>query len=186
MDSIGNERADALAKEAAEYGRKQSPNIPPVSTSNEHLGDQAINQHKHRDADEGMVERITEVQENEAYRPITSLGQITSSLNRRQTSVLTQLRTAHAPINKHLHRIRKNDTPNCPQATCRGITEDVHHLVFTCPRYTHERYHLKRSIGKKAFSSTNLFADKETIPHTLDYLNKIGRFKHIYGDITPD
>ena len=74
---------------------------------------------------------------------------ITSSLNRRQTSLLTQLRTGHAPINKHLHRIGKNDTPNCPQATCRGITEDVHHLIFTCPRNIHERYHLKRSIGKR-------------------------------------
>jgi len=43
-----------------------------------------------------------------------------------------------------------------------------------------------RSIGKKAISSTKLFANEETIPHMLAYLNKIGRFKHLYGDIAPD
>ena len=32
---------------------------------------------------------------------------ITNSLNRGQISILTQLRTGHAPINKRLHRIRK-------------------------------------------------------------------------------
>jgi len=111
---------------------------------------------------------------------------LTSSLNRRQTSILTQLRTGHAPINKHLHRIRNNDTPNCPHTTCTGITEDIHHLIFTCPRYTHERYQLTRKIGKMEFSLRKLFADKDTIPHTLNYLNKIGRFKHIYGDVAPD
>jgi len=127
-----------------------------------------------------MVAEITEIQMNEAYRPLTTIEQITSSLNRRQISILTQLHTGHAPINKHLHRIRKNDTPYCPQGTCTGITEDIRQLIFTCPSYNHTRYQLTRSVGKKALSSTKLFADEKTIPHTLTYLNKIGRFKHIY------
>jgi len=55
--------------------------------------------------------------------------------------------------------------------------------MFTCPRYIQERYHLTQKIGKKNFSTTKLFADKDIIPHTLNYLNNIGRFKHIYRDI---
>jgi len=73
--------------------------------------------------------------------------------------------------------------PYCPQFTCVRATEDIRHLIFTCPRYTQERYHLTQKIGKKNFSTSKLFADKDIIPHTLNYLNKIGRFKHIYRDI---
>ena len=40
-------------------------------------------------------------------------------------------------------------------------------------------------IGKKDFSTPQLFANKNTIPHTLTYVNKFGRFNHIYGDIAP-
>ncbi len=43
-----------------------------------------------------------------------------------------------------------------------------------------------RSIGRKNFATKKLLADEKTIPHTLTYLNRIGRFKHIYGDIAPD
>jgi len=63
--------------------------------------------------------------------------------------------------------------------------EDKHHLLFTCPRYVHERYQLMQRIGKNAFNSNKLLADAKIIPHMLNYLNKIGRFKHIYRDITP-
>jgi len=133
-----------------------------------------------------MVAEITEIQKNEAYQPLTTIRQIMSSLNCRQINILTQLCTGHAPINKHLHRIQKNNTPYCPQGTCMGITEDICHLIFTCPSYNHTQYQLTQSIGKKALSSTKLFADKKTIPHTLTYLNKIRRFKHIYRDIAPE
>ena len=73
--------------------------------------------------------------------------------------------------------------PNCPQSTCTNKTEDVHHLIFTCPKYTHARHQLIRSIGGKSFTLTKLFADEKSIPHTLTYLNKTRRFKNIYGDI---
>jgi len=72
-----------------------------------------------------------------------------------------------------------------PQGTCTGITKDICHLIFMCPSYNHTQYQLTQSIGKKALSSTKLFADEKTIPHMLTYLNKIRRFKHIYRDIAP-
>jgi len=72
--------------------------------------------------------------------PSAKYLEITSSLNRRQASILTQLRTGHAPINMHLHRIQKSVTPYCPQFTCVQATEDIRHLMFTCPRYIQERY----------------------------------------------
>jgi len=108
------------------------------------------------------------------YIKITS----SRSLNRRQTSILTQMRTGHAPINSHLHRIRKVDTPYCPQNSCTNAIEDIHHLFFTCPHYIRARFHLMYIIGIKPFTMPKLFANENIIPHTLTYLNNIGRFKH--------
>jgi hypothetical protein len=109
---------------------------------------------------------------------------ITSSLNCRQMALLMQLLTGHAPINRHLHMIHKNDTPNCPQSRCKSSIEDIHHLIFTCPKYMQARYHLREKIGRKAFNLTKLLANNKIIHHTFTYLNKIRRFKHIYRDIS--
>ena len=189
MDSTGNERADVLAKEAAEFGSSDLNNLPtflhqqlPNSIS---ATKQAIN---------AKIKKLTKEwwQKSPRFKrtriidpsfPSAKYLEITSSLNRRQASILTQLRTGHAPINMHLYRIQKSDTPYCPQFTCVQATEDIRHLMFTCPRYIQERYRLTQRIGKKNFSTTKLFADKNIIPHTLNYLNNIGQFKHIYGDI---
>jgi len=55
-----------------------------------------------------------------------------------QAGLYTQLRTGHAPLNKHLFCSKRSNTPNCLQ--CRDITpKTVHHLLFTCPRYDRER-----------------------------------------------
>ena len=99
--------------------------------------------------------------------PSNKYIKITSSLNRRQTSILTQIRTGHAPINSHLHRIRKADTPYCPQNSCTNAIEDIHHLSFTCPHYIRARFHLMRIIGKKSFThAQTIHRRKHNTPHT--------------------
>jgi len=65
--------------------------------------------------------------------PLDKFLEITSSLNHRQTSVLTQLRTGHILINKHLHRIGKSDMPYCPQFTCPRYAQERHQLVTKLP-----------------------------------------------------
>jgi hypothetical protein len=82
--------------------------------------------------------------------------------------------------------IQRTNSPYCPQETCRDATEDIHHYISTCPLYATARYNLTRKIGRKAFSIPNLFVNEKTIPHTPTYLNKTGRLKHIFGDITSD
>jgi len=39
---------------------------------------------------------------------------LVNDLPHKHTSILTQLCTAHAPLTKHLHRIRKAGSPICP------------------------------------------------------------------------
>ena len=38
-------------------------------------------------------------------------------------------------LNKHLHRINRSDTPNCPN--CTDTKETVAHYIGQCPAYSH-------------------------------------------------
>ena len=191
MKSEGNENADAEAKTAAVDGSSSLNRLPPFLHHQLPISISAIKKGISKDikmqtkAWWSSSPRFTKMNAIDPSLPSDEFLKILSSLNRRQTSLLTQLRTGHAPLNKHLHTIQKSPTPNCPQPTCASAIEDIHHLIFTCPRYIHARYHLTRYIGRKDFTLSNLLANKDTIDHTLTYLNSIGRFKNIFGDIAP-
>jgi len=79
MDSVGNERADVLAKEAAEFGSSDQNILPiflhrqlPISIS---ATKQAINARIKKSMKEWWAE-IAEIQENKAHRSVISLSQI--------------------------------------------------------------------------------------------------------------
>ncbi|KAG2117577.1 hypothetical protein DEU56DRAFT_717063, partial [Suillus clintonianus] len=61
---------------------------------------------------------------------------------------LFQLRTGHAPLNKHLFRIAKVPSPICQQ--CHRKEETVHHFLIACPAYTQQRLTLQNEIGPRA------------------------------------
>ena len=153
--STGNKRADTLAKEAAEHGSSPIEDLPtflhqrlPASVS---AIKQAITANIKRQVKEWWRRspRSIKMRHIDPSLPSDNYIKITNKLNRRQTSLLTQLRTGHAPLNKYLHKIRKSHRPHCPQATCTSVTEDIRHLIFTCPAYTHARYQLKRKLGRR-------------------------------------
>lgn len=68
--------------------------------------------------------------------PSNKFIRLVSSLPKRQTSIYTQLRTRHVPLNHHLHCIKRSDSPHCP--ICPGIDETIHHYLFDCPQYNRE------------------------------------------------
>ncbi|OJA12581.1 hypothetical protein AZE42_04938, partial [Rhizopogon vesiculosus] len=76
-----------------------------------------------------------------------SFIKLTASFPKRLTSLYMSLRTGHAPLNKHLHRIRIIESPHCPH--CQRIEETVH---LSCPFYQHERRTLLNALGRKASS----------------------------------
>jgi len=55
------------------------------------------------------------------------------SLLHKQASLLIQLRTGHAPLNKHLFNIKSADSPICP--ACKDTHKTVHHFLLLCPAY---------------------------------------------------
>jgi hypothetical protein len=189
MDSTGNERANILAKEALEFSSSPEDHIPTflrqrlptsISAIKQLIAMNVKNQWKKWWKGSPRYKKMKCI---DLSLPSDKYLNITSSLNHRQTALLMQLCTGHAPINRHLHMIHKNNMPNCPQNTCRNTIEDIHHLIFTCPRYMQAQYHLRGKIGRKVFNLAKLLTNNKIIPHTFTYLNKIGRFRHIYRDI---
>jgi RNase H len=143
MNSTGNERADELAKEAVEHGSSTPNKIPtflqrelPTSIS---AIKQEINKNNKKWTKAWWMNspRYKKLKNIDPSLPSDKFQKITSNLNRGQTSILTQLRTGHIPLNKHLHTIHKTNTSLCPQDSCCNATEDIHHYLFTCPSYTH-------------------------------------------------
>jgi hypothetical protein len=106
----------------------------------------------------------------------------TGDLSRSQTSILTQLRTGHVPLNQHLHHIGRSDSPHCQH--CPSVIEDVPHLLFPCNHYTTYRHKLVTALRRKANDISHLLSDPKAIRHTLNFLHDTGRFTHTHGDIS--
>jgi hypothetical protein len=52
-----------------------------------------------------------------------------------------------ATLNQHLHRIKRSATPNCP--IWADSEETIHHFLFVCPQYDHERFILSPKLVAK-------------------------------------
>ncbi|KAG2340462.1 hypothetical protein BDR05DRAFT_889759, partial [Suillus weaverae] len=91
------------------------------------------------------------------------------------------LRTGHAPLNKHLHRIGKLESPHCPH--CANIDETVYHVLITCPQYRRERHSLTCALGRKAMSIPFLLSDPDATPHLIRFINATGRLKDTFGEV---
>ncbi|OJA15865.1 hypothetical protein AZE42_09984 [Rhizopogon vesiculosus] len=74
-------------------------------------------------------------------------GNEAAGLPRRHSPLLFQLRTGHAPLNKHLYRITKVPSPTCQHCNLRE--ETVHHFLIACPSYARQRHKLQEEIGPR-------------------------------------
>ncbi|KAG2065251.1 hypothetical protein BDR04DRAFT_1033291 [Suillus decipiens] len=111
-----------------------------------------------------------------------SFIKLTKFLPRRATSLLIGLRTGHIPLNRHLHRIKKADTPYCPH--CPRITETVHHLLIDCQHYAHARQALFNALGRNASSIQYLLSDQDATQDLVLFINATERLKATYGEIS--
>ncbi|KIK25334.1 hypothetical protein PISMIDRAFT_80299, partial [Pisolithus microcarpus 441] len=107
---------------------------------------------------------------------------LTGTLRKKQVGLYVQLCTNHAPLNQHLHRINRSDTPACLQ--CGGtVLESIHHYLFQCPRYDRERHTLHLKLGRAATSINHLLTNSNAQVHLLRYINATGRMKDVFGDV---
>ncbi|PVF97690.1 hypothetical protein CPB86DRAFT_706553, partial [Serendipita vermifera] len=91
---------------------------------------------------------------------------------------LTQLRTGHSPLNIHLTRCKRAESPLCPR--CHMAREDLQHVLLLCPRYTAARNTLLSRVKYAGFSIRRLLSEAKVIPHTLRFLRDTHRFSQYF------
>ena len=114
--------------------------------------------------------------------PSNRFHKLMSKLSRAQASILTQLRSRHIPLAKHLFRISKVPSPVCP--SCQSDEESVHNFLFDCPTWWHERWFMGRSLGSKAKSVDHVLSSQKGVEVLLKFVRSTGRLKHPAGEVS--
>ena len=108
--------------------------------------------------------------------PSKKFLRLVKGLDQRQASLLSQLRTGHIGLNRHLFQIRKVESPVCMH--CRGITvETVKHVLLDCPFYRRERHVLQLKLRRNASSIPFLLSSPDAVKHLLTFIHSTGRLK---------
>ncbi|KIK34524.1 hypothetical protein CY34DRAFT_17666 [Suillus luteus UH-Slu-Lm8-n1] len=115
--------------------------------------------------------------------PSNNYANITDDLPRRHCSLLFQLRSGHAPLNKFLHRIAKSPTAQCQQ--CNEREESTHHFIMSCHKYARQRAALRAAAGSQATNLQYLLSNVHGIKELLKYIARTRRLEPIFGDVTP-
>ncbi|OBZ72553.1 hypothetical protein A0H81_08075, partial [Grifola frondosa] len=114
--------------------------------------------------------------------PSKKYEKLIGKLPRRQANILFQLHTEHIPLQKHLHRIWKADSPLC--LSCLAALETVHHFLLTCPAHNCHRWeHLDHFLGHAGHSLSNLLNTSTILKPLLNYINVTGRLAPTFGNI---
>ena len=187
----GNELADEEAKRAAESpdnssARRRLPKYLQTAPLPHSVS--AIKQwHRKALMKKWKEEWITSPRYNRAKAidpnmPSSHFLKLIDSLPKKCASVYIQLRTNHAPLNFHLHRIGKSDSPYCQH--CEGKEETVHHFILDCPLYARERHTMATALRRDASSISYILMNEEATEHLMRFVNSTGRFKQTYGEIS--
>jgi hypothetical protein len=107
--------------------------------------------------------------------PLPGYLKHTADFTHAQLSPITQLRTGHAPINGHLHRIRRAPSPL--YAACTRAVETTHHFLFDCHVHEHARHKLRRKLSRKSTSVRELLGKPGSMKSLLEYVAATGQLK---------
>lgn len=172
QDFSPNERADVLAKQAAEGSTSTHNRLPlclrvntlPSSiplTRQVHLKHLNITW-KSQWKKSPCFSLISSVDKS---LPSNKYLKLVEPLDWRQSTILTQLHTGHILLNRHLFHIRREELPVCQ--FCQGlIVETVQHCIFQCPQYQHERHILRRKLKRAANSMSFHLSHLSSHTHT--------------------
>ena len=191
-DIFGNETADTEAKRAAQGKMSPLKDLPlllqkkplPISIA---ATRQAMRKSaKLRWKNEWFLSpHYTKTNKIDNSLPSNDYLHIINQLHRNQTSILTQFRTGHIPLNVILHRIRKSNSPDCPHCG-PGYRETVFHYLLVCPHYTNARRVLQANLNSEASSIPFLLSTRTGIPHLLCYISDMKHFRTTLGEVCPD
>jgi hypothetical protein len=186
----GNEEVDVEARKAAEGNSSQASELPTYLNKNPLPCSIAAARQFFRLDLQALWRvrwtaspRYTWAAAIDDSLPSKALYSLTAGFTRAQTSLITQLRTAHIPLNQHLYRIKRAPSPLCP--ACAGAEESIHHFLFDCRAHEHARAGLRRKLGRKSKSLRDLLGNQKAMKATLTYVAATKRLYSLFGDVTP-
>ena len=107
----------------------------------------------------------------------------TAPYDRRHTSILTQLRTSHVPLQAYLYRFKLEPYPVCPH--CQLEPESVTHFLKYCPAHADARKELKRAIGRLTNLDATTLGNPKFLKPILKFLHNTKRFQKTHGHLNP-
>ena len=185
----GNEIADREAKRAAKGRSSTSKALPrllrrPLPLSASKAKQVHIAQLQKQAADEWKSSaRGIRFHSIDPTLPSPKYMKSILTLSRRQAAILFQLRSGHVPLNAHLHRIGRADTPQCP--ACHSDRETVTHYLLVCPAYAHARAHHFSALGRSGRNLSTLLGSSDARHPLLHYIGATQRLTRTFGNVTP-
>jgi len=186
-DITGNEAADMAARKATEGDTSAEHQLPkylrnglPDSRS---AVQQAFNAKLKRLAAK-VWERSPRYQRMNLMvpgLPSASYFNSIAKLPRKHTSIITQLITGHAPLNKHLHRIGKADSATCP--CCHEHEETITHFLLHCPVHQQARALMMAEIPVDEQNLAGFLATHENRKQLLNFVSRTTRFRAVFGTL---
>lgn len=180
MDVEGNELADQHAKDAATGRSSDKTSLPkylrktlPRSAAK---AKQMMKAQAKREAEEAWKKspRYAKLNTIDNTLPSAKFLQLTADIPRKHAALLIQLRTGHAPLKKHLHRIKRATSSTCP--ACEMYPETVEHYLLRCPAFERARQALFIEAGRPARSITTLLNHPKLLKPLFRYIHSTHRF----------
>lgn len=145
VGTAGNERADELAKEAALTKETADYSKVPVSFVRRKIREGTVKkwQARYESSSTGSVTKVF-------FPDVLAAKRILRDAV--LTPVHVQVLTGHGGFSAYLHRFHLKDSPSC---VCDpSCDETVWHLLFECPRFSHDRMELEIKIETQLSQST--------------------------------
>jgi len=183
---VGNERVDGEAKSAAK-GESSRPkqylpgklkSLPRRVTA----AKECFRKLLHKEASEMFAKspRYQRMHSIDPSMPSNQYCRLTAELSRSKLALLTQLRTGHAPLNKHLNCISRSESALCPK--CHQEDETVKYFLLTCPRYNRLRSTHLHTLGRGARSLKYLLTSSKALKPLFAYIAATERLAAVFGN----
>ena len=127
--------------------------------------------------------RIQRTRRFDTSMPSSRFRKSTATMPKRFVSILTQLRTNHAPLQAYLHRFKLADSPTCPH--CNEHPETVTHYLMHCDKYVVQRSQLRRDLKSGRRLDMSVLGDKLNYPALFKFINATKRFEDTFRDLLP-
>jgi len=185
----GSERADEEAKKACEGAHRNRNNNLRFLTRGIPASKSAIKQVLRARVKKKEVKlfqashRFPKMSRIDPSMPNTKFPREIARLDRKHSSILTQLRTAHVPLQAYLHRFKLEPSPTCPH--CLIEPESVTHYLKICNAFNEPRNALQREIGLLTNIDLSILGNRKHRDALLRYIHRTGRFSESHGDLRP-